>query len=135
MNKHSLRIATIVLLALTASSMSAAAESKPVPTVVAIDVESPSGKPAATLPSPNPVDAPASSECATCQAGCKSKGSCGARLLAWLTYQPLCKPNKCCQPSAYPCCQPRNYWWFPCVDCYGQCPMGGYAAKSCGCQH
>jgi hypothetical protein len=140
MNTQSLRIATAMLLGLMATSMATAAESNPVPMIVAVEVESPSGKTTATLSTPSPVAAPATTECttcgtcSTCSTG-KSKGSCCARLLEWLTYQPLCKPMKCCKPSAYPCCQPRLYWFFPCVDCYGQCPIGGYAAKTCGCQH
>jgi hypothetical protein len=61
--------------------------------------------------------------------------TCVSRVWAWLTYQPLNQPNKCCKLSAMPCCPPRNYWFFPCVDAHGQCPMSGYTAKSCGCQH
>lgn len=76
------------------------------------------------------VEAPVDS-CGCCQ----QKKSCGGRFLEWLTYQPLCKGNKCCKIQPMPCCQPRLYWFFPCVDSCGQCPMGGYTTKSCGCQH
>lgn len=117
MTTHGLRIAMGLLLALAGCSLAAAAEeSKAPPVDAAVDV------------APAPVPA---SDCGDC-GNCTRKMSKAARFWDWLTYQPECKPNKCCKMSAMPACPPRLYWFFPCVDSCGQCPMGGYAAK-CGC--
>jgi hypothetical protein len=93
-------------------------------------------------PTPAPEEAPAPNVLGTTEpegtehesAGCstgarKHDGSCCAKLLAWLTYQPLHQPNKCCKPQPYPCCTPQNNWYFPCTGNV----RGGFPASAAGC--
>ena len=123
MKTHAVRTATVLLLALAMSSIAAAADR--LTPAAPLD---PAANVAPAAPPPTDCD-----QCGNCKTGCKSK-TCCARLWDWLTYQPLCQPNKCCKTSPMPCCAPQLYWFFPCVDSYGPCPMGGYA-QSCCCTH